>query len=150
MGILGNAGVLALIWLVLVIVFVVMELITLGLTSIWFAAGALVAGLAAMFGGPFWLQILLFIIVSAVLLAGTRGFAKRHLDNKLEKTNAEGLIGKTSIVIETIDNAASTGKIRIGDVEWTARASNEMQVIPKDTKVVIREIKGVKCMVEPV
>ena len=45
---------------------------------------------------------------------------------------------------------ASTGKIRIGDVEWTARASNEMQVIPKDTKVVIREIKGVKCMVEPV
>ena len=85
MGILGNAGVLALIWLVLVIVFVVMELITLGLTSIWFAAGALAAGLAAMFGGPFWLQILLFIIVSAVLLAGTRGFAKRHLDNKIEK-----------------------------------------------------------------
>lgn len=150
MGILGNAGIMVLIWLALVIVFIIIELISLGLTSIWFAAGAFVAGLVAMFGGPFWLQAVVFLIVSAVLLACTRKFAKRHLDNKLEKTNAESLIGKTSIVIETIDNASATGKIRIGDVEWTARAVNETQVIPMDTKVIIREIRGVKCMVEPV
>lgn len=149
MGILGSAGIMALIWLALVILFVVVELISLGLTSIWFAAGALVAGIVAMVGGPFWLQVILFMVVSAVLLACTRGFAKRHLDNKIEKTNAEGLVGKSSIVIETIDNASSTGKIRIGDIEWTARAVNETQVIPKDSKVIIREIKGVKCMVEP-
>ena len=149
MGILGSAGIMALIWLALVILFVVVELISLGLTSIWFAAGALVAGIVAMVGGPFWLQVILFMVVSAVLLACTRGFAKRHLDNKIEKTNAEGLVGKSSIVIETIDNASSTAKIRIGDIEWTARAVNETQVIPKDSKVIIREIKGVKCMVEP-
>ncbi len=149
MGVLGSAGIMALIWLALVILFVIVELISLGLTSIWFAAGALVAGIVAMVGGPFWLQVILFMVVSAVLLACTRGFAKRHLDNKIEKTNAEGLVGKSSVVIETIDNASSTGKIRIGDIEWTARAVNETQVIPKDSKVIIREIKGVKCMVEP-
>ena len=149
MGILGSAGIMALIWLALVILFVVVELISLGLTSIWFAAGALVAGIVAMVGGPFWLQVILFMVVSAVLLACTRGFGKRHLDSKIDKTNAEGLVGKSSIVIETIDNASSTGKIRIGDIEWTARAVNETQVIPKDSKVIIREIKGVKCMVEP-
>lgn len=141
-------GVLALIWLALVIIFAIMEMISLGLTSIWFAGGAFVAAISAMLGAPIWLQILIFIVVSAVLLASTRGVAKTFLEKKLEKTNAEGLVGKSSIVVETIDNAASTGKIRIGDVEWTARAIQETQVIPKDSKVMIREITGVKCMVE--
>lgn len=141
-------GVLALIWLALVIIFAIIEMISLGLTSIWFAGAAFVSAISAMLGAPIWLQILIFIVVSAVLLASTRGVAKTFLEKKLEKTNAEGLVGKTSVVIETIDNAASTGKIRIGDVEWTARAVQETQVIPKDSKVMIREITGVKCMVE--
>lgn len=143
-------GILVMIWLALVILFIILELISLGLTTIWFAAGALAAGIAAMFGGPVWLQIVLFIAVTSLLLFCTRGFAKRHLDNRIEKTNAESLIGKTSVVIEAIDNSASCGKIKIGDIEWTARAVNETQVIPEGTKVMIREIKGVKCLVEPV
>ena len=145
-----NAGIMTLIWLGLVILFIVLEIISLGLTSIWFAVGALASGIVAMLGGPIALQIIVFLVVSVVLLACTRGIARRHLDNRIERTNAEGLIGRTSIVMETIDNAASTGKIKIGDVEWTARAVNEAQVIPKDTKIIIREIHGVKCMVEPV
>ncbi len=148
MDFLANAGIMVFIWLALVILFVVVELFTLDLTSIWFAAGALVAGLVAMFSGPFWAQALVFVAVTAVLLASTRKIAKRHLDNKIEKTNSESLIGKTSFVIEEVNNVASTGKIRIGDVEWTARAVNETEVIPVNTKIVIREIRGVKCMVE--
>ena len=105
--------------------------------------------MSAILGAPIWLQVVLFILVSGVLLASTRGLSKTFLEKRLEKTNAEGLIGKTSTVVETIDNASATGKIRLGDVEWTARACNESQVIEKDTKVIIREIKGVKCMVEP-
>lgn len=149
-GWLERPGILVLIWLALVILFIILELISLGLTTIWFAAGALAAGIAAMFGGPVWLQVILFIAVTSLLLFCTKGFAKRHLDNRIEKTNAEGLIGKTSVVIEAIDNSASSGKIKIGDIEWTARAVNETQVIPEGTKVMIREIKGVKCLVEPV
>lgn len=146
---LGNAGTLVLIWLILVILFIIIELISLGLTSIWFAVGALVSAVVAMLNGPIWLQVILFIVVSAVLMACTKGFAKRHLDNRIVKTNAEGLIGTTSIVEETIDNAASSGKIKIGDVEWTARSVSETQVIQKGDKVIIREIRGVKCLVEP-
>lgn len=142
-------GICSFVWLALVIVFFIVELISLGLTSIWFALGALAAGIAAMFGAPIWLQCLLFIIVTAVALASTRKLAKRFLDNKLERTNAESLIGKTSIVIEPVDNANGTGKIKIRDIEWTARAVHEKQVIPKDTTVIIREIRGVKCIVEP-
>lgn len=148
----SSAGIMALMWLALVILFAVIELVTLGLTSIWFAAGAFVAGVVAMLGGELWLQVVIFIVVSAVLLACTRRFAKKYLDSRIEKTNVEGLIGKKSVVIETIDNQASTGKIRIGDIEWTARAMerDNSQTIAKGTKVVIREISGVKCMVEPI
>lgn len=149
-GFIGSTGIFVLIWLALVILFVILELITLGLTTIWFAIGALASALIAMLGAPIWLQVVVFIVVSAVLVACTRGFAKRHLNNRLVKTNSESLIGKTTVIIETVDNTALTGKIRINDVEWTARAVNETQVIPKDTKVVIREINGVKCMVEPI
>lgn len=103
-------GTVVIIWLALVLLFVIIEIMTLGLTSIWFAAGALVSALAAMFGAPVWLQVILFIVVSAVLLACTRKFAVKHLNNRLEKTNAESLVGKQSIVIETIDNVAPSGK----------------------------------------
>lgn len=144
-----HPGVMAMIWIGLTIILVIAELISLGLTSIWFAAGALVAAFAAILGAPFWLQMIVFIIVSVILLASTRKFAKRYLENRIVKTNAESLIGKTSIVQETIDNAVPTGKIRIGDVEWTARTLQEGQVIPQGSRVVIREIAGVKCMVEP-
>lgn len=147
---LQSPGILVLIWLALVILFIILELISLGLTTIWFAAGAFVAGIVAMLGGPIVLQVIVFIVVSSLLLLCTRGFAKRHLDNRIEKTNAESLVGKTSIVMETINNEASSGKIKIGDIEWTARAVNEAQVIPEGTKVVIREIRGVKCLVESV
>lgn len=149
-GKLLGPGICVFIWLALVILFFIIELISMGLTSIWFAAGALAAGIAAIFNAPIWAQCLIFIVVTAVTLASTRKFAKRFLDNKLEKTNAEGMVGKTSMVIETIDNAKETGKIKIRDIEWSARALNETQEIAEGTKVVIREIRGVKCIVEPV
>lgn len=149
-GGLSFTGICVFVWLALVIIFFIAEIITMGLTSIWFAAGALLAGISAMLGAPIWVQCLIFIVVTAVTLACTRKFAKRFIDNKLEKTNAEELIGKTSVVIETVDNAKATGKIKIRDIEWSARSLNETQEIKEGTKVIIREIRGVKCIVEPV
>lgn len=138
----------ALFWLLLVIVFIVFEMISLGLTTIWFAGGAFVAGIAALCGAPIWVQIILFLVVSIVLLITTRPIAQKHLNNKVEKTNVEGLVGTNAFVQETIDNQAGTGKIRINDVEWTARSSKDEVVIPVDSKVVIQKIAGVKCIVD--
>ena len=138
-------------WFILVVVFIVVEIISLGLTSIWFAVGAFAAGIVAIiFPNQIWLQCIVFIVVSAIALGSTRGLATKYLNNKLEKTNAEGLVGDTVYVIEEIDNKKATGKIRVRDLEWTARAVSDDQIIPKDTKVVVREIQGVKCIVEPI
>ena len=146
-----SLGVLCVIfWVVLIIVFFIVEMISLGLTSIWFALGALAAGIAAMFGAPIWLQCVVFIVVTALSLAFTRKFAMKHIDNKLVKTNSEELIGEIYPVLETIDNERNTGKIKVRDLEWKARLFSGTYSIPKDSKVVIREIRGVTCYVEPV
>lgn len=138
------------VWILLVIAFIVAEIISLGLTSIWFAVGAMAAAISAMLGAPIWLQCILFVVVSAIALGSTRGLAAKYLNNRLEKTNAEGLIGDTVYVIEEINNEKATGKVRIGDLEWTARTKTDAQIIPKDAKVIVSEIRGVKCIVEPV
>lgn len=140
----------ALYWAVLIAVCVVIELITLGLTSIWFAGGALVAAIAALLGADLIVQIVLFFVVSTVLLVFTRPWAQRFLDNRTVKTNAESLVGKTGKVIEKINNYNTTGQVKIGGLVWTARSLNDQVNIDVDTKVVIREIRGVKLMVEPV
>ena len=87
-------------------------------------------------------------MVSLVLIFTTRPIAKKHLNTKVEKTNAESLIGKKVQVVETIDNRNSTGKIKVNDVEWTARSSESSVVIQSGSEVIIREISGVKCIVE--
>ena len=62
-------------WLVALIVFIIIEFVTMGLTTIWFAGGALVASVAAAFQAPIWLQVTLFLVVSLLLLFFTRPIA---------------------------------------------------------------------------
>lgn len=136
-----------LIWLGILLVMVVTELATQGLTTIWFAGGALIAFLAALFGGGQPLQIVLFFAVSLVLLIFTRPVAKKHFNTDRVKTNAESLIGESGIVVEEIDNLAGTGHVMINGMEWTARASSGNK-IEKDAVVSVLEISGVKLIVE--
>lgn len=138
------------VWLAAFVVFLVVELISLGLTSIWFAGGAIVAAIAAVFGLPIWVQIVLFIIVTVLLFVFTRPVAQKHLNTKTEKTNAEGLIGEKARVIQTIDNNQSTGQVKINGLEWSARSTDETITISEGTMVIIREIHGVKLIVEKV
>lgn len=138
---------LLLIWMGLVILLLLIEVATQGLTTIWFAGGALVAAVAAGLHAPFWIQFALFSVVSIVVMLLVRPMAKRMTRRSLTPTNADELIGKTARVCETIDEAAGTGQIRVRDLEWSAR-SLDGSVIEKDTDVVIREIRGVKLMVE--
>ena len=146
-----NADNIALVcWLLGLVVFLVIEIITLGLTTIWFAGGALVAFFAALFGAPVLVQIFLFFVVSFVLLFFTRPLVQRRLNNSREKTNVNSMIGREGRVIEAVDNFNGRGRIVVGGMEWTARAVEDSVVIPEDARVVIQEIQGVKAIVVPV
>ena len=134
-------------WVVILVVFMLIELATLGLTTIWFAGGALVALLANLMGLNSIIQIVLFLIVSVLLLALTRPVAIRHLNENRTRTNAESLIGRTGVVLEEIDNLKATGCVSIDGQEWTARCSSDDDVITKNQVVTIEEIRGVKLIV---
>ncbi|MBO5087712.1 MAG: NfeD family protein [Lachnospiraceae bacterium] len=135
-------------WLLLAAIFIVIELVTLGLTTIWFAGGAFVAAIAGACGANLVVQVILFLVVSIVLLVLTRPIAVKHLDSKIEKTNSEALIGQTAVVSQEINNVNATGQAKINGMEWTARAKNDGAIIPAGTNVTIVEISGVKLIVE--
>lgn len=137
-------------WLAVLAVLLLIEAITAGLTTIWFAGGALVAAIAAYCGAGVGLQFCLFVAVSLVLLIFTRPIAVKYMNPDLEKTNADSLIGKKAVVIEEIDNLAQTGHVRIRDIEWMARTSSDHVKIPENTVVEIEEIHGVKLIVKEV
>ena len=136
------------IWLGILAVLLVIEGLTTALTTIWFAGGALIAAIAALLGLGIVPQLLLFFCVSLVLLFFTRPVAMRLMNKNTEKTNVEGLLGKTAVVIQKIDNLAQTGQVRINDIEWMARTSDDSVTIPEGTVVVIKEVHGVKLIVE--
>ncbi len=124
----------------------VIEIITLGLTTIWFAGGALVAFVASLLGANLAVQVALFVVVSVGLLALTRPLAVKFLNKGRESTNAESLIGKKAVVKQEIDNLNARGQVSVNGQEWTAR-SLEDKVIKEGKTVEIAEISGVKLMV---
>lgn len=139
-----------LIWLGIVALLLIIEAATVGLTTIWFAGGALVAAIASGLGAGQALQWILFIVVSLVLLIFTRPLAVRYMNKGVEKTNVNRLIGEKAVVIQDISNLEQTGQVRVGDVEWMARTESDEVRIPEKAVVVIREVQGVKLIVEEV
>ena len=137
------------VWLALVLLFTGTEAVSVGLTSIWFAAGALCALIAALLGGPLWVQIALFLTVSALCLLAVRPLAKRYLNNKVEATNADRVIGEQAQVTEDIDNIRGKGAVVIRGVAWTAR-SEDGSPVSAGTLVKVLRIEGVKVFVERV
>ena len=138
----------AIIWLGLLAVFLVIEAITVGLTTIWFAGGALLALILSFCNVPVWVQIAVFLIVSCLLLIFTRPAAVRLMNRRTEATNVQALIGKTAVVTETIDNLRETGLVHVGGLDWTARSRENGQIIAENTVVTILEVTGVKLIVE--
>jgi membrane protein implicated in regulation of membrane protease activity len=145
----GGTEMEAIYWLIAIIVLVVVEIFTLGLTTIWFAGGALVAFIAALLSAPVWLQFVLFVAVSAVLLLFTRPFAVRFINQGAVKTNYESMAGRIGRVTEQIDNLRAVGCVRVNGQDWTARAATDTEIIPKDSEVVVEKIDGVKLIVTP-
>ncbi|MDE5908220.1 MAG: NfeD family protein [Lachnospiraceae bacterium] len=136
------------IWLIVFVACIVIEIITMGLTTIWFAGGALIAAVAAALNAPLWLQIVLFIAVSLVLLYFTRPVAVKYFNKDRVRTNAESLVGKQAIVISEIDNLQGIGQVTVGGQEWSARTTIEGITLPVGSVVIVKAISGVKLMVE--
>lgn len=135
-------------WLITMILFIGFELATMGLTTMWFALGALVALAVAAVGGPVGLQVIVFFAVSLLALFCFRNLAKEHFNRNRVKTNADSLIGRKGIVTEDISNIYATGQVTIAGQEWTARSVDDNVTLEKGEMVVIRSISGVKLMVE--
>ena len=138
------------IWLGLMILFIITEAVcAIHLVSIWFAAGALVAMIAAALGAKLWLQITLFLVVSAALLAALWPFVKKFLKPNVVKTNVDAIVGSTGYVTADIDNVSATGQVKLGAMEWTAR-STASSLIKAGTLVKVDRIEGVKAYVSEV
>lgn len=137
------------IWLVILIIAVVVEVLTLGLTTIWFAGGALAAIIAAMVGAPIAAQVIMFFVVSLVLLFFTRPVAVKYFNRDRVRTNVESLIGRQAIVISDVDNLQGIGQVTVGSQQWSARSVEDRITIPTGAVVNVMAINGVKLIVKP-
>ena len=135
-------------WLAAMIVLLIVEGLVPGLVSIWFALGALAAMISSFFHAPFWLQTVWFVVVSLAALCITRPLVKKYVNAKTQPTNADALIGKECIVTENIDNIAGEGAVKISGQVWTARSSDDSVKIEQGQIVKVKEIQGVKLIVE--
>ena len=135
-------------WLVLLIVAIVAEVMTMGLTTIWFAGGALVAILAAVLHAPIWLQIVLFFLVSLLLLAFTRPVAVKYFNKDRVRTNVESMVGRQAVVTGEIDNIQGIGQVTLSGQEWSARSTDDRVRIPIGSVVDVVSVSGVKLIVK--
>ncbi len=138
------------IWLILLVIFIVIEVATVGLLTIWFAGGALAAVIISLFHFGAVVQIVVFLVVSLVLVLLVRPVAQKKFNRGHIRTNAQTLIGEDAVVIEPIDNLKSQGKVMIQGQEWTARSVEEKETFEKDEVVRVISISGVKLMVDHV
>ncbi len=136
------------IWLVTTVALSVIEIFTMGLVTIWFAAGAAVALIMSLIGAPLWLQITLFLIVSIVVLVLVRPLAASHFNNRLKKTNIDAVVGRKLIAKTEIDNLHGFGKVDMDGSTWIAASSMDNVIIHQGEEVKVVEVQGVKLIVE--
>ena len=134
-------------WAAAIIAFVIIELATVGLASIWFALGALCALISALLGAQLWLQILWFFIISIATLILTRPLVKKYINSKTSATNADRVLGGRAVVKERIDALASTGAVLADGKMWSARTADG-SILEPGTVVTVVKIEGVKLIVE--
>ena len=143
----GDADMATTIWIAAIIIFGVAEAATAGLTSIWFVLGGVAGLIAAVCGGPVWLQVGLFFAVSIAALAFTRPLVVKLMKKDIKPTNADRVLNNVGRVTERIDNALPSGAVYIDGKTWTARSADGT-VIEPDAAVRILRMEGVKLIVQ--
>ena len=139
----------AVFWLVMIVVFLMVEASTVSLVSLWFALGSLAAMLLSLLNTPVWLQSCVFLIVSAVCLTALRPLVRKYIKPKLTKTNVDAVIGTTGLVTVAVDNVSAVGQVKLGAMYWTARSTGG-EPIAEGTLIRVDRIEGVKAFVSPV
>ena len=135
------------VWLAVLIGAVILEIATTQIVSVWFAVVALASLIATVAGvSNVWIQVLIFVIVSAIAVIATRPLVKKIVNKKAEPTNADMVLGKTGIVTEKVDNLTPSGLVKVNGSVWTARSADD-SVIEEGERVIIKEISGVKLLV---
>ena len=135
------------IWLILLVIFILVEIATVGLLTIWFAGGALAAFFVSLSQLGAAVQVIVFLIVSLVLVLLIRPLAQKKFNSGHIRTNAQTLIGEEAVVLEPIDNLQSKGRVMIRGQEWSARSVDDKEKFEKDEVVQVMSISGVKLMV---
>ena len=143
----GSEVNMTVVWLIAMVALLIVEGVVPGLVSIWFAAGALAALLAALWGLPLWAQFLVFMVVSLVLLFLTRPLAKKYINSRITPTNADRIVGTDCVVTEEIDNLRGTGAVMADGKVWTARMDTPDGSAPKGSVVKALRIEGVRLIV---
>lgn len=138
-----------LIWIIIAVIFAVIEAVTMGLTTIWFTIGGVAACIIALIGGPIWLQVTVFLIVSIILLYYTRPLAEKRLKIGHEKNNIEQMIDKTGLVTKTIE-PYKPGRVKLNGLDWTAVTEKNHEILQEGDLVKVIRIEGVKLIVEQV
>ena len=136
------------VWLGLMVLFLLLEGVSVAVVSLWFAVGALAAMLTALLGGGLWLQIVVFAVVSCAMLALLRPVLRKYFTPKLAKTNVDSVIGSVGLITEEIDNLTAQGRVKIGGMYWAARSTSG-ENLPADMKVKVDRVEGVKVFVSP-
>ena len=136
------------VWLAILIVALVIEANTIALVSLWFAFGALASLIASLLGAEIWLQAVLFLGVSAVLLACLRPLVRKRLTPRITPTNVDSVVSTQGYVTADIDNVSAAGQVKLGAMYWTARSTSG-EPITEGTLVRVDRIEGVKVFVSP-
>lgn len=137
------------IWIIIAVIFAIIEAFTMGLTTIWFAIGGVVACIIALMGGSLLIQIIVFFTVSIILLYFTRPLAEKKLKIGHEKNIIEQMLDKTGLVTETIE-PYNTGQVKVDGMIWSAVSNDNKDILSKNEIVKIVRIEGVKLVVSRV
>lgn len=137
-------------WAVLTVILIGSEIATVQLISVWFGAGSLVAFISSFMGIDFYMQVIIFIAVSIILLLATRPFVRRFLNEKNHvKTNADSLVGKDCIVRDEVNNLLGSGRVLVSGLDWAARSYDNAIICKAGETCAITEIQGVTLIVKP-
>lgn len=136
-------------WVVAMVIFGIVEAATVNLVSVWFVAGSLAALFVRLMGGTILVQILAFVVVSSVLLALLRPFARKFASAKHTPTNADRVLGQEAYVTEAVDNLRETGAVKLDGKVWSARSVSG-ENLPVGTLIRVVKLEGVKLYVESV
>ena len=145
----GNSDMIPLIWVGVMVIFGVLEAITVGLTSIWFVVGGIGGLVVAMLGGAIWLQLVVFFLLSIGCMIAARPLVVKYINQSTVATNADRVLGSVARVTESIDNTVPVGAVYIDGKTWSAR-SESGETIAAGTMVRVKRMEGVRLFVEEI